>query len=174
METLNAGSTHHPAPRQPRAKDKFLTFNLGQGEYGIDILKIREIIDLMPVTFIPQAPPYLQGVINLRGKVIPVIDLRQRFDLEKSKPTERTCIIVVEIAAECDRKMVVGLVVDSVSEVLHIREENIEPPPCLGAVHGDSDFIMGMAKLFDGVNILLDIDRIVSPAELEAMLTAAH
>ncbi|MDF1615521.1 chemotaxis protein CheW [Desulfurivibrio dismutans] len=152
---------------------KFLTFSLDREDYGIDILQVREIIGLMPITGIPQSPDYMRGVVNLRGKVVPVIDLRQKFDLNQGDNTQRTCIIVVEINHGQSKKMVVGLVVDSVSEVLYIKEENIEPPPNLGVANfNDTDHIMGMAKLAGKVKILLNIDYILGTAEVEPLISS--
>ncbi len=147
---------------------KYLTFSLADEEYGIAILKIKEIIGMMPVTSVPQTPEFVKGVINLRGKVIPVIDLRLRFALEVSEYTERTCIIVVEIAG-LSGNVVMGIVVDSVSEVLSIRGEEIEDTPNFGTKL-DTNYISGMAKTEGGVKILLDIDCVLSTEEISKML----
>ncbi|MBI9075498.1 MAG: purine-binding chemotaxis protein CheW, partial [Desulfatibacillum sp.] len=128
---------------------KYLTFTLAGEEYGIGILKIREIIGIMPVTTVPQTPDFVKGVINLRGKVIPIVDLRLRFGIHAMDYTERTCIIVVEIQSDAG-KIQIGIVVDSVSEVLNIRGEDIEPTPTFGAKL-NTDFILGMAKMGGGV-----------------------
>jgi purine-binding chemotaxis protein CheW len=143
---------------------KYLTFTLGNEEYGIGILKIREIIGMMPITPVPRTPQFIKGVINLRGKVIPVMDLRLRFGLAKTDYTERTCIIVVEIARETGNIMV-GSVVDTVSEVLNIKPEEIEETPMFGT-EIKTDYIMGMAKTEGGVKILLDIDKVLTDAEI--------
>jgi len=145
---------------------KYLTFCLAGEEYGIEILKVKEIIGIMPITVVPQTPSYIKGVINLRGKVIPVIDLRLRFSLSTAEFTERTCIIVVEIAAK-QGTIIMGFVVDSVSEVLNIKGTDIEPTPSFGT-RLNTAFILGMAKAGDGIKILLDIDKILSAEELEA------
>jgi len=110
---------------------KYLTFTLAEEEYGIGILKIKEIIGMMPITTVPQTPLYVKGVINLRGKVIPVIDLRLRFTMEEIDYDERTCIIVVEIVGSAGT-LQIGIVVDAVSEVLNIRAEEIEETPAFG------------------------------------------
>jgi purine-binding chemotaxis protein CheW len=144
---------------------KYLTFSLDGEEYGIGILKVKEIIGMMPITPIPRTPAYVKGVINLRGKVIPVADLRAKFDMSSIPYTERTCIIVVEIDTETET-VLIGIVVDAVSEVLNIREEEIEPPPAFGDRQVNKDFILGMAKTEDGVKILLNIDQVLSSAEL--------
>ncbi|MGD9733496.1 MAG: chemotaxis protein CheW [Desulfamplus sp.] len=143
---------------------KYLTFSLAGEEYGIGILQVKEIIGMMPITSVPRTPDFVKGVINLRGKVIPVIDLRLRFAIPESEYTERTCIIVVEITASYG-EMVIGIVVDSVSEVLNIKGENIEDSPSFGTSL-DSQYILGMAKLEGGVKILLDIDKVLTSEEL--------
>ena len=143
---------------------KYLTFSLAEEEYGISILKIKEIIGMMPITSVPQTPEFVKGVLNLRGKVIPVVDLRLRFGMESIDYTERTCIIVVEIEGQTSTIMM-GIVVDSVSEVLNIKGEDIEDTPTFGA-RLDTDYILGMAKMEGGVKILLDIDRVLSDDEI--------
>jgi len=143
---------------------KYLTFTLGQEEYGIGILKIKEIIGMMPITRVPHTPEYVKGVINLRGKVIPVVDLRQKFGMTEIDYSERTCIIVVEIEGRSGEVMV-GLVVDSVSEVLNIRGDEIEETPAFGASE-DTDYILGMAKMDGMVKILLDIDQVLRAEEV--------
>ena len=146
---------------------KYLTFNLAEEEYGIGILKIKEIIGMMPITSVPQTPSFVKGVINLRGKVIPVIDLRLRFGMGEIDYTERTCIIVVEIEGQAGTVMI-GVVVDSVSEVLSIKREEIENTPTFGAKL-NTDYILGMAKIEGGVKILLDIDRVLSRDEVDTL-----
>jgi purine-binding chemotaxis protein CheW len=143
---------------------KYLTFALAQEEFGLEILKVREIIGYIEVTAIPQTPPYVKGVINLRGQVIPVIDLRARFDMETAEITGQTCIIVVEIAQR-GRTFSTGITVDRVQEVLDITESSIENAPQFGA-SVDTSFILGMAKIADSVKILLDIDKILAGTEL--------
>ncbi|NLN60393.1 MAG: purine-binding chemotaxis protein CheW [Deltaproteobacteria bacterium] len=146
---------------------KYLTFSLDAEEYGIEILKVKEIVGMMNITRIPQAPAYIKGVVNLRGKVIPVVDLRLKFGLDAMDYTERTCIIVVEILAG-DKNMAVGVIVDSVSEVINIRGNDIQETPAFGG-HVNTDYILGMAKTNGGVKILLDIDRILSSAEITVL-----
>jgi purine-binding chemotaxis protein CheW len=150
---------------------KYLTFRLKDEDYGIAILKVREIIGMMPVTTVPKMPEYVQGVINLRGKVIPVIDLRQRFGMEKGEYSDRTCIVVAEIE-KGDGKVQIGIIVDAVSEVLNIQPENIEQAPSFGA-SVDTRYIRGMAKLDGGVKILLDIDLVLTGEELTRLEQAA-
>ncbi len=146
---------------------KYLTFTLAEEEYGIGILKIKEIIGMMPITSVPQTPDFVKGVINLRGKVIPILDLRLRFGMEEMEYTERTCIIVVEIQSRTG-KIMIGIVVDSVSEVLNIKGEDIEDTPAFGKKL-NTEYILGMAKMEGGVKILLDIDRVLSNDEVDAL-----
>jgi purine-binding chemotaxis protein CheW len=150
---------------------KYLTFSMADEEYGIGILKIKEIIGMMPVTSVPQTPEFVKGVINLRGKVIPVVDLRLRFGMEAIDYTERTCIIVVEIAGASGTVMI-GIVVDAVSEVLNIKGEEIEETPTFGT-RLNTDYILGMAKMEGGVKILLDIDKVLSAEEVPDLEKAA-
>ena len=138
---------------------KYLTFKLGHEEFGVEILKVRELIGLMDITAVPQMPACMKGVINLRGKVIPVIDLRLKFGMNEIERTEQTCIIVVNVGRE------IGIIVDAVSEVLDIKGDNIEPPPSLGGSEGMS-CILGMGKVGAAVKILLDIEKVMSSDEL--------
>jgi len=150
---------------------KYLTFTLVDEEYGIGILKIKEIIRMMTVTTVPQTPEFVKGVINLRGKVIPVIDLRLKFGMEPMDYTERTCIIVVEIDGTAGTVQI-GIVVDSVSEVLNIKADEIEDTPTFGT-RLNTDYILGMAKMEGGVKILLDINRVLKAEEVELLDKAA-
>lgn len=149
---------------------KYLTFTLDDETYGIGILKVKEIIGMLPVTSVPRTPDFVKGVINLRGKVIPVTDLRLKFGMAAMAYTDRTCIIVVEIDTN-DSTVLIGIVVDAVSEVLNIKEEEIEKTPDFGT-HLNTEYILGMAKMGGGVKILLDIDRILSTGEIETLKTA--
>jgi len=150
---------------------KYLTFTLASEAYGISILKIKEIIGMMPITTVPQTPRFVKGVINLRGKVIPVIDLRLRFGMEAVDYNERTCIVVVEIAGRTGT-VLIGVVVDSVSEVLNIKSKDIENAPTFGK-NLNTCFILGMAKVEGGIKILLDIDQVLSNEEVAALEKAA-
>ncbi|MBU0767597.1 MAG: chemotaxis protein CheW [Proteobacteria bacterium] len=150
---------------------KYLTFSLDEEEYGIGILKIKEIIGMMTVTTVPRTPEFVKGVINLRGKVIPVMDLRLKFGMETIDYTERTCIIVVEIVGQ-NGTVMIGVVVDSVSEVLNIKGEDVEETPTFG-VKMNTDYILGMAKMEGGVKILLDIDKVLSEDEITTLEEAA-
>ena len=138
---------------------KYLTFILAEEEYGLEILKVREIIGIMDITAVPQMPHFVKGVINLRGKVIPVIDLRLKFDLEPAEYTEETCVIVVDVGN------LTGIIVDTVQEVLDIKGDQIDPPPPLGATV-DTSFVLGMGKVKDDVKILLDIGKVLNAEEL--------
>ena len=151
--------------RNTRAKSGlYLTFALGQEEFGLEILKVKEIIGYQDITSVPQTPPEVKGVINLRGQVIPIINLRSRFGMEEQEVTEQTCIIVVEVSLE-GTSVQVGIVVDSVSEVLDINEEKIEPSPEFGN-QVNTDFILGMGKVGENVKILLDIDQVLAGTQL--------
>jgi purine-binding chemotaxis protein CheW len=149
---------------------KYLTFSLAGEEYGIGILKVKEIIGLMTITPVPKTPNYIRGVINLRGKVIPVADMRLKFGIEAMDDTKRTCIIVVEIVSGSN-KMLMGIVVDSVSEVLNIKAGEIEDTPSFGS-HLDTSYILGMAKVGQGVKILLDIDKVMVSEEMDLLQVA--
>lgn len=139
---------------------KFLTFYLADEEYGLEILKVREIIGMLPITRVPRTPHFLLGVINLRGKVIPVVDLRLKFGLAKAQHTEETCTIVVQAHG-----MDMGIAVDKVSEVLDITAGDIEDTPSFGTeVH--TEYIMGIGKTQGRVRILLDIDKILSRQDM--------
>jgi purine-binding chemotaxis protein CheW len=160
-----------PSGQAAGREGKYLTFSIAGEEHGIGILKIREIIGMLPITSVPETPAFVKGVINLRGKVIPVIDLRLRFGMPEIGYTERTCIIVVEIRGAA-AVLPVGIVVDSVSEVLNIKAEEIEGPPDFGG-RLKTDYILGMAKVGRGVKLLLDIDRVLCAEELTLLRQAA-
>ena len=142
---------------------KFLTFLLHEEEYGLEILKVREIIGLMDITAVPQTPDYVRGVINLRGQVIPVIDLRLKFGLTEGEYGRRTCIIVVDVNG-----VLMGIVVDTVSEVMDIASADIEETPSFGTKL-NTDYILGMGKVKGRVKILLDIARVLTSEELVLM-----
>ncbi len=144
--------------------EKYLTFSLGNEDYGIEIIKVKEIIGLMDITRVPRTAPFVRGVINLRGKVIPVIDLRKKFDMETIDDTQQTCIIVVEVAW-ADAYLQMGIIVDSVSEVLNIPEDKIEDASAFGNA-ADTEFIKGIAKTKDGVKLLLDIETVLTKKPL--------
>jgi purine-binding chemotaxis protein CheW len=151
-------------PKADQRSGKYLTFKLGQEEFGVRVIKVREIMGVQQITAVPQTPDYLKGVINLRGKVIPVIDLRLKFGLPAVEYTQRTCIVVVQVEGEVGA-ILVGLVVDAVSEVLNLMPSDIEDTPDFGAKL-TTPFILGMAKLKGKVKILLDIDRVAGTQEI--------
>jgi purine-binding chemotaxis protein CheW len=137
---------------------KYLTFTLADEEYGLPVLKVREIIKMMDITEVPQVPSHVKGVINLRGKVIPVVDLRLTFGFPSREYDERTCIIVAEVTLE-EGKVLMGMVVDAVSEVLSIAPDEIEDTPNFGG-RISTEYLRGLAKVRGRVKILLDIDRV--------------
>ncbi|MBI5327233.1 MAG: chemotaxis protein CheW [Deltaproteobacteria bacterium] len=138
---------------------QLVTFKIGKEEFSVDILMVQEIIRMIDITHVPKAPEFVEGVINLRGKVIPVIDLRKRFGLERVEKDKDSRIIVIETGGKS-----VGMLVDSVSEVMRLAAETIEPPPEIAA-SVDSGYITGVGKLKDRLIILLNIDKILSPKE---------
>lgn len=144
---------------------KYLTFRLGEEEFGLEILKVQEIIQLQTITRVPRTPEYVRGVINLRGKVIPVVDLRLKFGLQRAEDTEKTCIVVVQIR-HADTIVVMGIIIDEVREVLDIPGASIEDAPDFGASI-ETEFILGMGKIGQNVKILLDIDKVLSGQEIQ-------
>jgi purine-binding chemotaxis protein CheW len=151
------------AQEQSTRAGKYLTFALAEEEYGLEILKVREIISMSEITSMPKTPEYVKGVINLRGKVIPVIDLRLKFAMEEAPYTDETCIIVVDVDG-----VEMGIIVDHVSEVLDIAGGDIEDAPEFGA-SVNIDFILGMGKAEGRVTILLDISRVISTGDVASM-----
>jgi purine-binding chemotaxis protein CheW len=142
---------------------QLVSFNIGSEEFGVDILKVQEINRMVEITKVPQAPHYVEGVINLRGKVIPIVDLRKRFDLELKEHDKNTRIVVVDIEGN-----VMGMIVDAVSEVLRLQASTIEPPPEI--VTGiNSDYIKGVAKLDDRLLIFLDLSKVINVGEMAAV-----
>ncbi len=138
-----------------------MTFKLAAEEYGLAILKVREIIGLLDITRIPKTPDFIRGVINLRGKVIPVIDLRVSFGMESAEATSQTVIIVVQYQFQ-GRDITTGILVDEVVEVLDIAADRIEPAPTYGTTSVDTDFILGVGKAGDRIIFLLDISRVLT------------
>lgn len=152
---------------------KYLSFVLGREEYGLEILKVQEIIGIMDVTRVPRTPPYVRGVINLRGRVIPVVDLRSKFQMPTIDDTEKTCVIVVQVS-QGDLTVTMGVIVDEVSEVLSFTQEQIEAAPSFGGGMDEVEYITGMGKLGKKVVILLDADRVLKGEELAAVAQAAQ
>lgn len=148
-------------------KDKYLTFHLADEDYGIEIAYVTEIIGIQKITEVPDMPDFIKGVINLRGQVIPVMDVRARFKLPHRDYDERTCIVVVDINATS-----VGLVVDQVSEVVDIPASQVEPPPKTGK-GASSKYLKGMGKMGDEVKILLDVENLLHDEEIEQIASAA-
>lgn len=141
--------------------DKYLLFNLADEEYGIDISRVTGIEELQKITHVPDMPSFMKGVINLRGRVIPVIDLRLRFGMEEREYDDRTCIIVCDV-----RDITIGFIVDTVTVVLDIEENNIEPPPSFRTESGKERYISGLARVDDEVKILLNVEKILKEEEL--------
>ncbi len=156
-------TVHGEHGRSNSREGKYLSFSLESEEYGISILKVKEIIGMIQITPLPQTPAYVKGVINLRGKVIPVIDLRQRFGMNSIDYTDRTCVVVVEIDSNSG-SLHIGIVVDSVSEVINIKSADIEDTPSFGMTLS-TEYILGIAKKAGSVGILLDIDRVLNTDE---------
>ena len=144
-------------------KDKFLTFRIGKEDYGIEVSYVIEIVGVQQITEVPDMPAFLKGVINLRGRVIPVMDVRVRFGMEPRAFDDRTCIVVVNLA-----ETAVGLIVDTVNEVLNIPASEISPPPRIKKGEG-SRFVRGMGKVGEAVKILLDLNKLLNDSEMDAM-----
>lgn len=158
--TRHSGLSEDLLEKAKAAGGKFLTFFLAGEEYGIEILSVHEIIGMMPITSVPGTPDYICGIINLRGKIIPIVDLRRKFGMESKAQTAETCIIVVHVQG-----VEVGTVVDRVSEVLNIAAGDIEPPPSFGK-DVNTDYILGIGKSQSKVKILLNIDRVIATDQL--------
>jgi len=146
---------------------KYLTFRLAEEEYGLEIMKVQEIIGIMPTTKVPRVPDYVRGVINLRGRIIPTIELRRKFGLEAVADNERTCIIVVELHSD-KGKINMGIIVDEVAEVMDFDAASIDNPPEFGT-YLDTAFILGIGVIRGEVKILLDIDKVLSTEEVSTM-----
>ena len=160
-----ANSTAQTVQTITDRQGKYLTFCLARETYGLGILKVQEIIKLMEITAIPKTPEFVRGVINLRGRIIPVLDLRLKFEMDSTPDTEKTCIIVVQVETGENTNVVIGIIVDEVSEVMDISADQIEPPPEFGS-DIKTDFILGMGKSEQKVVTLLDIDRVLTTEEI--------
>lgn len=171
MHDASVGSSVRRNEEVSDLAGKYLTFQLGPEIYGLEILKVQEIIGMMAVTTVPRTPDFVRGVINLRGKVIPVIDLRRKFSMETKEDTERTCIIVVQISG-AGQMVTMGIIVDEVSEVMDIKAEQLEPAPSFGG-SVSTDFILAMGKVGQKVVMLLDVDRVLSGGEVKLMSEVA-
>jgi purine-binding chemotaxis protein CheW len=152
---------------------KYLTFRLGDESYGISVLKVREIMRHTNTTVVPQMPDYIKGVINLRGKIIPVVDLRLKFGMPGSDTTEHSCIVVVHVARTDNTKLTMGIVVDGVEEVANIAAGDIEETPDFGVQMEDTAYILGMAKIKGVVKALLDIDKVLTAETVEMVASCA-
>lgn len=159
MHQLGPRETENRGGPPPGGESKYLTFSLGESQFGIGLMRIREIIGMLPIRPIPRTPAFIKGVVNLRGRVISVVDLRERFNLAARPYDERTCIIVVEVQTGAERTSL-GVVVDAVNEVTNVRGEELAPPPSFG-VPVEADYIHGLAQDGEEVRILLDIDRVL-------------
>jgi purine-binding chemotaxis protein CheW len=157
----------NPFTQSEESNGKYLTFLLGKGHFGLEILKVREIIGLIEITAVPLAPPHVRGVVNLRGKVIPVVDLRTRFAMPATETTAETCVIVVSMG---DRE--IGVLVDQVLEVQNIDATDIESGSSFDATM-DTKFMLGLAKALDHVTILLDIDQVLLTTEVGELCEAS-
>ena len=167
MQTSVRETAENAAGKTDERAGKYLTFQLGQEEFGIHVLKVREIMGMLDITGVPHTPAYVKGVINLRGKVIPVVDLRLKFDLQDLAYTARTCIIVVQIEGERG-PMLMGVIVDGVSEVLNLNGGEIEDTPDFGA-NLSTPYLLGIAKVKGKVKILLDIDQVLTSQEVQGL-----
>lgn len=168
--TVLTTNEQNVAKSDPRA-GKYLVFHLGQEEFGIQVQKVREIMGVLDITQVPQTPPHVKGVINLRGKVIPVIDLRLKFMMPAKEYTHRTCIIVVQVCGDRGT-MLMGIVVDGVAEVVQVAGADVEDTPTFGK-EVEVPYVMGLAKLKGKVKILLDIDQVMTARELARLDLAA-
>jgi len=169
---MNSATLESPTVATRAEAGKYLTFVLGRESYGVPVLKVREIIRLTEITAVPQMPHYIKGVINLRGKVIPVVGLRAKFGLAEIEASERTCIVVVQVEMASHTKALMGLIVDGVEEVAFIAAQDIEATPDFGASL-DTQYILGMAKVKNVVKALLDIDKVLTADTVELLQTKA-
>jgi purine-binding chemotaxis protein CheW len=160
----------HPAPAAGAEPDSYLTFWIGDEEYAINVLQVREIIEYGDVTRVPSTAPWIRGVVNLRGSVLPAIDLAVKFGLPPSPVTRRTCIVVTEVAAT-PRATVLGVIADSVSQVIDLGPDDIEPPPPFGTPVR-VEFLLGLGRSGDKFILVLDTDRVLSADELLAAQAA--
>jgi purine-binding chemotaxis protein CheW len=173
MQSTTSAPPENPTSSKVDARaGKYLTFQIGKEEFAVGVLKVREIMGVQDITAVPRTPAYLKGVINLRGKVIPVVDLRLKFGLAALDYTQRTCIIVVQVAGPSGL-LLMGIVVDEVSEVLALAPADIEDTPDFGA-NVETRYILGLAKVKDKVKILLDINEVLSSQEIHGLEAVIH
>lgn len=169
--TMVAGSGAVQGAKEGNRGGKYLVFHLGKEEFGVQVLKVREIMGLQDITTVPQTASFVKGVINLRGKVVPVIDLRLKFGMEADAYTQRTCIVVAEVNLD-GHNLMMGVIVDGVNEVLTISDTDIEDTPEFGE-DLRVDYILGMAKVKGKVKILLDFDEVLSVQEIRGLKAVA-
>jgi len=167
METTLTGPANAASQKVELRAGKYLTFHLGNEEFAIQVLRVREIMGVQEITAVPQTAGHVKGVINLRGKVIPVVDLRLKFGLPEMEYTQRTCIIVVQIQGEAE-KLPIGVIVDAVSEVVTLQAGDIEDTPDFGNGVA-TPYLLGIAKSKGKVNILLDIDQVLSSQDVSGL-----
>jgi purine-binding chemotaxis protein CheW len=177
MNTMVARAQNHSTAQDKRV-GKYLTFGLGNEEFAIQVLGVREIMGIQEITAVPQTPAYLKGVLNLRDKVVPVVDLRLKFDLPEVEYTQRTCIIVAQIESQTGMSsqggmsqtgvLMIGIIVDGVTEVLTLQASEIEDTPDFGS-GVETPYILGMAKIKNTVKILLDLNRVFTSQELQCL-----
>lgn len=167
-QTLN---TSHSAPSEKSRAGRYLTFRLGEESYGISVLKVREIIQMQRVTRVPCVPDYVKGVINLRGKVIPVVDLRLKFAFGETEIGEHTCTVVTALTRPDGGETLTGLIVDAVEEVLQIEDEQIEESPSFTDVTISTEYIDGIARIRDSIAMLIDIDQAIAASVVESITT---
>jgi purine-binding chemotaxis protein CheW len=171
-EATGAGARRGPPSAQGQLAGKYMIFKLAREEYGLAILEVREIIRLMEITVAPGMPEHIRGVINLRGRVVPVIDLRLKLGMGRAETSDQAVIIVVQFACG-GRTLTMGVLVDEVLEVLSIEGAHIEPPPPVGSSAEDLEFILGIGKVEKRVIFLLDVGRLLSPAEADGVAGAS-
>lgn len=167
MQAATMDTPTRAASASNRGAEKYLSFHVGPEEFALGVLSVREIMGMQDITMVPHTPQYVKGIINLRGKVIPVVDLRLKFHMPQAEYTQRTCIIVVQVQGEAG-PMLMGIVVDGVAEVLNLVAADIEDTPDFG--DGTAmPYLLGMAKVKDRVKILLEIDRVLASTDLHAL-----
>jgi purine-binding chemotaxis protein CheW len=167
METMVATAANAASQKVDHRAGKYLTFQLGNEEFAVQVLRVREIMGIQEITAVPHTPDYVKGVINLRGKVIPVVDLRLKFELPEMEYSQRTCIIVAQIDNH-GSKLLIGIIVDCVAEVLTLQTTDIEDTPDFGS-GVETPYLLGMAKVKGKVKILLDIDRVLTAQEVMSL-----
>jgi len=169
---MTAQTGHTAGPTDIAGAGKYLTFSLGDEHYGLEIIRVQEIVGLIPVTRIPRLPAFVAGVVNLRGRVIPVVDLRLAFGMPGSAMDDRTCIIVVSLDRADGSTAVMGVIVDEVSDVVYLADDAIEPTPEFGTAV-DTSFITGVGRLEERVVLLLDINGVLTSGELDDLVRAS-